>query len=240
MKNEELKEPGFFGTPMNRGSFFRYSGAALATTALVMSGCKKDEDDPEPTPSPTPSGDTVDLGSNDIGVLNYAYALEQLEAAFYIKVVDSLPIAGMNAEEEEIMTDLMNHEIAHRDFLKAALGASAIQDLHVDFSSINFTSRASVLATAKAFEDLGVSAYNGAGKLIEDEIYLGIAGKIVSVEARHAAAIRDLLNPNSADFAGNDVVTVEDGLDMKRTPAQVLAIAGTYIVENLDASHLPS
>ncbi|MEJ7672299.1 MAG: ferritin-like domain-containing protein [Chitinophagaceae bacterium] len=39
-------------------------------------------------------------------------------------------------------------------------------DLEVDFSSINFASRASVLGTAMAFEDLGVSAYNGAGQLI--------------------------------------------------------------------------
>ena len=31
----------------------------------------------------------ADLGSGDIGILNYAYALEQLEAAFYTMVIDS-------------------------------------------------------------------------------------------------------------------------------------------------------
>lgn len=31
----------------------------------------------------------ADLGEGDIGILNYAYALEQLEAAFYSAVVDS-------------------------------------------------------------------------------------------------------------------------------------------------------
>lgn len=31
----------------------------------------------------------ADLGEGDIGVLNYAYALEQLETAFYTMVVDS-------------------------------------------------------------------------------------------------------------------------------------------------------
>ena len=30
----------------------------------------------------------ADLGSGDIGVLNYAYALEQLEAAFYTQAVE--------------------------------------------------------------------------------------------------------------------------------------------------------
>ena len=57
----------------------------------------------------------------------------------------------------------MNHEVAHRDFFKAALGASAIYTLSFDFSSINFSDRAMVLGTAKALEDTGVSAYNGAG-----------------------------------------------------------------------------
>ena len=34
--------------------------------------------------------DTVfDLGQGDVGVLNYAYALEQLEADFYTKVVNN-------------------------------------------------------------------------------------------------------------------------------------------------------
>ena len=35
----------------------------------------------------------ADLGEGDIGVLNYAYALEQLEAAFYTMVIDS-PYCG--------------------------------------------------------------------------------------------------------------------------------------------------
>ena len=58
--------------------------------------------------------------------------------------------------------------------------------------------------TARTFEDLGVSAYNGAGQLLTVAANLLTAGKIVSVEARHAAAIRDLLVPNS--FAASDVV----------------------------------
>jgi len=220
--------------PVNRLSFLKYSGAAIAIAGLTIAGCKKDDDDPTPTP-----GNQVDLGSGDVGVLNYAYALEQLEAAFYTQVI-ATPYTGITGAESAILNDIQKHEVIHREFFKAALGTSAIIDLTPNFTSIDFTSRASVLGTAKAFEDLGVSAYNGAGKLIVDLGYLLLAGKIVSVEARHAAAIRDLLNPNSADFAGDDVVTVADGLDVSRTPSQVLAIAGVYITENLDASHLPT
>ena len=227
-------EQGLFMKPIGRLSFLKYTGMTLVGTGLLMVGCEDKEDTKIDT-----TKDSVKLGSGDLGVLNYAYALEQLEAAFYIQVV-ATPFSGITAEETQLMSDLRYHEIAHRDFLKAALGKDAIKGLTVNFSSINFTSRTSVLNTAKAFEDLGVSAYNGAGKLLKDAYNLLLAGKIVSVEARHAAAIRDLLNPKSADFAGDDVVAVATGLDVARTPAQVLAIAGAYIKDTIDAKQLPT
>ena len=94
-----------------------------------------------------------------------------------------------------------------------------------------------MLGTAKAFEDLGVSAYNGAGELLQSADYLLIAGKIVSVEARHAAAIRDLLNYGS--FADSTAVNAM-GLDLYRTPAEVLAIADTYVKTKIIANNLPT
>ena len=84
---------------------------------------------------------------------------------------------------------------------------------------------------------LGVSAYNGAGKLLMSSTYLTLAGKIVSVEARHAAVIRDLISYGT--FADSTVVGDTDGLDVVRTPEQVYAIAKTYLKTTLDISHLP-
>ncbi len=169
----------------------------------------------------------AELGSGDIGILNYAYALEQLEAAFYTMAVKT-PYAGMPAAETKMLTDIRDHEVAHRDFFKMALGSMSIGDLEVDFSKVNFTSRESVLTTAKTFEDLGVAAYNGAGKLLKDAKYLTAAGRIVSVEARHAAAIRDLLAPNTVAFAGPDVVN-KMGLDVAMAPKEVLPKASPFI-----------
>lgn len=102
---------------------------------------------------------------------------------------------------------------------------------------MDFSDRHSVLETAKTFEDLGVSAYNGAGKLIENPDYLLAAGKIVSVEARHAATIRQLLNPRSVAFAGPDVVN-ENGLGLVREPAEVLAAADPFITTEVTAMAL--
>lgn len=210
---------------LSRRNFLGYIGGASALL-LTAAACKKDD-----APSMN-SG--VDLGKGDPGILNYAYALEQIEAAFYTRVFES-PYSGITPAESALLGDIRDHEIAHREFFKAALATAAIPTLELDFSSINFASRDSVLGTAKAFEDLGVSAYNGAGKLIASPDYLLLAGKIVSVEARHAAYIRDLIM--NGTFA-NDLDT--NALDISRTPSQVFAIAGTYVKTKLNISNLPT
>lgn len=178
----------------------------------------------------------ADLGAGDIGILNYAYALEQLEAAFYSKVIKT-PYADITEAETALLTDIRDHEIAHRDFLKTALAADAIPDLEVDFSAVDFGDRTSVLTTAQTFEDIGVSAYNGAGQLLTNPEYLLAAGRIVSIEARHSAAIRNLVSPDSVAFAGPDVVD-ENGLDVVRAPAEVLALADPFIVTKVTAMNL--
>ncbi len=213
---------------VNRRFFLRSAGIAATTGAFILGACTDKDLDPDTT---------VNLGSGDIGILNYAYALEQLEAAFYTQVI-ATPYANMTAAERTILTDIRDHEIIHREFFKAALGNSAIMPLDVNFSSINFNDRASVLGTAKVFEDTGVSAYNGAGKLIDDAGYLLLAGKIVSVEARHAAIIRDLLNPNSIDFAGDDIAD-SNGLDLAKSPDMVLSAVSPFITTSISGSNLP-
>lgn len=220
---------------LKRRSFLKYGVATSAVAALIVTGCNDDDD-----PVDNSNGDTVDLGSGDPGVLNYAYALEQLEAGFYTTVVAHAAFSTtFSAEEQAILTDIRDHEITHREFLKAALADKAIKDLEPDFSSIDFANRASVLGAAKVFEDLGVAAYNGAGNLISDVNLLLVAGKIVSVEARHAAAIRDLLSPKSVDFAADDVVDA-NGLDGAMSPSDVLTAASKYIKNKITFDKLPN
>ena len=222
LEREMLVDKDTGVNPLSRRKFLGFAGAA--TGMALLAACKKNDDN-----------NGTNLGSGDIGILNYAYALEQLEAAFYIQVI-STPYSGISADETILLKDIRDHEIAHREFFKNALGGSAIPGLEVDFSSINFSSRASVLGTAMAFEDLGVSAYDGAGYLFKDANYLLLAGKIVSVEARHAALIRELVAPNT--FLGNQVDA--SSVNISRTPAEVLAIAGTYIKTKINASNLPT
>jgi hypothetical protein len=226
------QESSMINQRIHRRKFLLFSGATAASLALVAAGCDdKDKND-----------DGVNLGSGDTGVLNYAYALEQLEAAFYTQVI-ATPYSSISTVESEYLKDIRDHEVAHREFFKSALGNNAIQGLEVNFSSINFSSRDSVLATAKAFEDLGVAAYNGAGKLLQSADFLLLAGKIVSVEARHAALIRELITPGSfADLTSLTSLGANNSnaLDAAMMPKDVLAIAATYLKTKINANNLPT
>jgi len=210
-------------------------GGSIMLMPSVFAACDSDSDGDITGPNGSVS---LNL-STDVGILNYAFALEQLEAAFYTAVVASAAFSGMTSEQKEVMTDLRAHEVAHREFLRAALGANAIGNLALNGATVAAAtaSTAAILKNAEAFEDLGVSAYNGAGKYLQDANYLLLAGKIVSVEARHAAAIRDLREGLSlagtatgTRFAGDDVVNAQ-GLDVKLEPASVLSrVVATNLV----------
>ncbi|CAN5906939.1 hypothetical protein BH11GEM1_BH11GEM1_21680 [soil metagenome] len=163
--------------------------------------------------------------SDDTGILNYAYALEQLEAAYYTAALTSPGYAALTANEKEVLDDLQKHEVIHREFFKTVLGGAAIPTIVFNATTVGtLTANKDVLLkTSQLLEDTGVSAYNGAGKYLKSAANLLVAGKIVSVEARHAAAIRDIRDgSNGRLFAGDDVVNTTSGLDVKAEPSTVL------------------
>ncbi len=250
MNNNVFKEKNELDVNKRR-QFLKLSGMALVGSGLLVA-CSSDDDSPIAPPTNT---DLFDLGAGNLGILNYAYALEQLEAAFYMNVLSGSYWMGAPAEEKQILEDLYNHEIIHREFFRTAITSVApndiTPDLEFDFSGVDFSSRASVLGTSKVLEDTGVAAYNGAGQLISVAdaagiAYLTLAGKIVSVEARHASAIRDLLNPGSMDFAGDDILVGIGGsqpaFDKATLPAEILAtVIGTgFVVTQFTANNLPT
>ncbi len=169
---------------------------------------------------------TIDFAKGDTAVLQFAYALEQLEADYYTRVAANFGGAGLNAAEQAIFADIKNHEIIHREALKTVLGTANGFTLTPVYNGVNFNNRASVLATASAFEELGVAAYNGAAQYLTNVNNLLVAGKIVSVEARHASAIADLISPKTAAFAPK-------AFDDAFSPAKVATAAQGFIVQKL-------
>ena len=220
----------------SRRDFFKRAGLGLGAVAsvTVLQACDSTDFNSD--------ADVMLDFSSDVGILNYAYALEQLEAAFYDAVVtDSAFGSAFTADQRAILSDLAAHEAIHRDFLAAAIqgaaGTSAlIPNLTPNFSSVRFDSAMSVLGTAQALEDTGVGAYNGAGRYIQNDDYLLIAGKIVSVEARHASVISGLIMANA--IAGDGVVDSQ-GLDLLLRPVDVVGRNGAatpFIVESISVT----
>lgn len=221
------------GSARTRRDFLRIMGigGTLVLLPSVLSSCSDDDITGPGTGPGTGSTVTIDFSKGDIAVLQFAYALEQLEADFYTRVVAAS--SNLTAEERLVMADLKNHEIIHREFLKIALGTNASFSLTPTYPGVDFSNRTSVLATARTFEDLGVSAYNGAAQYLTSTTNLLVAGKIVSVEARHAAAIRDLINPLSGDFAPSP-------FDDAFSPAKVAGAAQGFIVDKLAFANAPT
>jgi hypothetical protein len=223
-----------------RRQFLKLAGG-LAGLGIFATACKDDDNASPDLNEPGVNADgSVRLGSGDIGVLNYAYVLEQLEAKFYELVVAN-PFSGITGSELNALTTIRNIETGHRDFFKRVLGAKAIIDLTFDFSTLDFSNKNVVLETARNLEDIGVSAYNGAGRLLVNPDYVTIAGKIVSVEARNASHVRYMMGqPFFVSSTNNPIITDSNGLDVSRTPSEVTTLADPFIVTVLDASRLPS
>ena len=128
----------------------------------------------------------------------------------------------------------------HREALKAVLGSSNGFTVHTSYGGLNFSDRTAVLTTAKTFEDLGVAAYNGAAQYLTSTANLLVAGKIVSVEARHASAIRDLIAPKSSSQGDSGTSFAPKSFDDVFSPGKVRTAAQMFVVEQITFSNAPS
>jgi rubrerythrin len=128
-------------------------------------------------------------GSNDVDILNFALTLEYLESAFY---EEALSKAGLSGDAKKLASEIGDHEKQHVEALAGAIKKAGGKPVSAPKVTFPLTDQASFLKLAETFEDTGVSAYNGAAPMISSADVLAAAGSIVQVEARHAAAIRNL------------------------------------------------
>lgn len=162
-----------------------------------------------------------DTFTDDIDVFNYALTLEHLESAFY-KLAANYQF-GNDAFGQPIGDRLMEigaHEDAHVETLTKVisdLGGDPVAAGEYDFG---VTDANSFLATAAAVENLGVSAYDGAGSSIQNPDLLTAAGSIVAVEARHASYLNLITGTSPFPAA----------VETPKTKSEVLEIAGPFIV----------
>jgi len=202
----------------------------------------------------------------DVDILQFALNLEYLEAEFYTvartgRTIDQMGVgitgsgtAGATTggqrvtfnegstlaqSADEIGADERNHVTLLRGALTTAgVGPVAKPAINLNALGSGFESQEAFIALARAFEDVGVTAYAGAAPLIVNKDYLGIAARILAAEGEHTGNLRlhaalykaattsldslDILPPPS----GTRYISVDSatGLSAVRTPAQVLTI----------------
>lgn len=207
-------------------------------------------------------------GLTDADILNFALNLEYLEAEFYTVATTGKTIAqmgipvGSNAGPttgggkvnfkgaifvddnvglmaEQIAYDEQRHVVFIQNALKS-FGLTPISkpEINLDALGVGFANLQQFLTLARAFEDVGVTAYAGAAPLISDSTVLGYAARILAAEAEHSGAIRVQVVLNgvkTTKLDGVDILPPPSGqqyfsLDLQnamcaiRTPGQVLFI----------------
>ena len=184
--------------PSSRKRFLKMIGGAGAVSAVgvLLAACGDDDD--KSSASDTTSSDTktsADGGmTEDLAVLNYALTLEFLEARFYKQVIASGIVK--DPKVGSIAKKFGESEQEHVDALKATikkLGGTPVKAPKTKFEETLEKGLDAVLNTAADVENLGAAAYLGAAGRITNKEVLAAALSIHSVEARHAAALNQLL-----------------------------------------------
>jgi rubrerythrin len=129
----------------------------------------------------------------DVEVLNLLLVVEYTESAFY---AEALRRDGLGGELRSFAKHVLEHERAHLSLLKQVLGAAAEKEPKHDFGDATLDPDAFADAAAR-MEDLAVAAYNGQAANVTPEAFAA-AARIVSVEARHAAWIRSIVDRDPA------------------------------------------
>jgi len=179
--------------------------------------------------SPTSPSDII------IDTLNFALTLEYLESNFYIKAVASGIIPSGDALTA--LTVIRDHENEHVTFLSTAISAAGGTPVAFKASDFDFTAKGTfptvfsdygvLLAVAQTFEDTGVRAYKGqAGNLISNNDYLQAALQIHSVEARHAAHLREMRRANGSLVPAG--VTVKPWITLNQSGIGTTAVQASY------------
>jgi rubrerythrin len=164
---------GLAESSASRRHFLRLTTAGIAT--VTFAGARR---------ARAASG----LEASDVSILNYALVLEYLQASFYTEAERSRALSGKTAQATRVVGAT---ERAHVKAFRELLGSRAVKRPAFNFQGTT-EQQDQFLKTAVAFEDLAVAAYKGQAPKLKSRAVLAAAVGIHSVEARHAAWMREL------------------------------------------------
>lgn len=147
------------------------------------------------------------------------------------KTTGGAQVPSLTSVQAMYINEIAQNELDHVRFLRAALGSSAQTAPAIDLTN-SFNTLASVaglgstfnpfssynnyLIGAFIFEDVGVTAYHGAAKLLSSKTYLTAAAEILAVEAYHAASIRSQIVALSQGATGTTLVSIANAVQTVR------------------------
>ncbi len=169
--------------------------------ALLLAGCKDDDDDPITPTTVNSNGQTVSLGGGDIQLINLLQAGKQISAEL-LRRLTATPPAGLGGADLALVRAISEQQTVHRDVLKAAANATRtvagtpllnLPELPLDFSTVVLTDSASALTAALTLLNTLVAGAAGALRHTSRSTILTLMGQVLSVDARHAATLAALL-----------------------------------------------
>jgi rubrerythrin len=142
------------------------------------------------------------LPAGDLAILNFALTLEHLEAAFYVRAAARFSGGYLGQLVRTLRYDEQSHVNALTAAIRANGGTPVSAAMSYNWPAGVFANRANFLNFAATLEQTGVHAYLGQAPAIKTPAILLTAAKIVTVEARHAGAIKALQgrNPTQGPF----------------------------------------
>ena len=219
------------GRALNRRHFMAALGmTGAAAGAGLLSGC-----------SSTTATQVTTSGPAQSDYLNFALNLEYLEATFYSYITTGADInvnspTGVNLSgsgaitggtsakiaftgaNAAAITDLLNEiyydEWNHVTELQSLLGVLALPRPAINLAALGAVTATNALSIARLFEDVGVTAYNGALAALSGSS-LTFASQILGVESFHAGALRLAIILQNDAAAGTDLyLNAGDHLDV--------------------------
>lgn len=212
--------------PSSRKRFLRSLGGAGAVGAFgaLLSACGGEEQGPAAGREAVPEGAVA----SDLDIVNYALTLEFLESDLYDTAVESDLLSGRALAYARAFGETEREHASVLTSVASQLGGAADRP-RTDFSPA-LSDPDTLLSVIAEIENVGAAAYLGQAPRIQSRQVLASALAIHTVEARHAAALNDLIGRGFQENAPLRGSVPTGAFARPMSMGEVLAIAKRYIV----------